>query len=103
MVNNYQKFSNIAKVQRVWQSEFKNSNPPSRSAILYNVEPLERLTKSLVKFQKWPKSVRTSEIKRFVTETPSLSTNKLAASAHISISSARRILVNELHLKPYIW
>ena len=83
------------------------TNPPSRSAILYNVAKFENtgtvnhVPREIPKMTKKCQRVKI-EIKPLVTETPSLSKNKLVASTQMSTSSSRRILVNELHLKPYI-
>ena len=106
MVNNYQKFKNIASVQRAWRTQFKNQKAPSRSAILTSISKFENTgtvdhipRKTFVPSKK--REAAQIEVKKLILEKPSLSINKLSVAAGISYGTTRSILRDDLKLKPY--
>ena len=106
LYKNYEKFRSVIQVHRAWRTNFKNQKAPTHSTILHNYNKFEN-TGSL--FHLPSKASRPSkkrqvakiEIKRMITENPTLSLNKLSSAAQISHGTTRTILLSDLGLYPY--
>jgi len=106
LAKKYEKFRNIACVQRAWRTKFKSSDAPNRSAILYNYNKLENT--GSVNYIPRKETVISHKrenakiiIEESVKEDASLSIRKLSVAAQISYGTTRSVLRDDLGLKPY--
>ena len=106
MVTKYAELKNATKVQRVWRSKFKNVPAPDYNIILYNVRKFEKTSSVNFVPRKQPKASLKrlqgkNRIKLLISEKPNLSIRKLAVDSQISYESTRKILKDDLNLKPF--
>jgi len=106
LAKKYEKFRNIACVQRAWRTKFKSSDAPNRSAILYTYNKLENA--GSVNYIPRKETVISHKrenakiiIEESVKEDASLSIRKLSVAAQISYGTTRSVLRDDLGLKPY--
>ena len=106
IVKEYTKKANIASVQSAWRSHFKVKTAPSRSAILYNNDKLNKSGSVLHIPLKKPKISEKrlnakNCIQLLIEENPAFSLRKLCCAAEISYGMTQSILQRDLKLKPY--
>ena len=106
MVKKFYETQSYTLVQRAWRSEYHVIDAPHHNTIRRTVAKFE--SAGLVLYMHAGRSVDTEEreevkngINALISAMPTLSIRKTACAVGTSYSTARIILIDELHLKPY--
>jgi len=106
MVKKFHETNNCTLVQRAWRTKYNVRTAPGYHTIRNNVAKFESAGKVLDMHP--GRSVDTEErekvkngINALISARPTLSIRKTACAVGTSYSTARSILIDELHLKPY--
>ena len=106
MVKKFHETKSCARVQRAWRTEYHVNTAPDRNAIMLAVTKFESM--GIVDNLNSGRPVDTEEreevkngIKALVSANPKLSLRKAACAVGVSYSTARNIVIDELHLRPY--
>ena len=106
MVEKYHERKSIGGVQKAWRTKFKNVPVPDRITIEATVQRFENTSSIASLAPIWTKPNQNREdaknqLKTLYSDDSSLSTRKAAAVTGVSRETVRKILKEDLHLKPY--
>ena len=106
MVKKYHELKNWTLVRRAWRSNFKNLPAPTINTLKRTVKRLNDTgsVASLPPLRAGPSEKREkakNKLEELFLENPSLSIRKASLNVGVSYDLVRRILKEDLHLKPY--
>lgn len=106
LIKKYHQFQNSTLVQRAWRTQFKNTKAPSYSKIEKMVQKFENTSSvaDMPRIHAKPSKKREEakkQLKTLFSDFENLSLRKAERITGISYGMIRRVLKEDLHLKPY--